>query len=731
MTSPMNDTGATPAHDALEACLRAVLAWQERAMSSASLRARVAGGREVWTTETLLEAADSLGYDVEEGAFDAGRPALPPLPAIVLTRQGTALALLSTHEEGQVLVVDPDAGEKPAPLPLDEVYDRLAGATYSLALRDIPVTDAVTGAPLERAPLGRHGHWFWGPLARSRGVYVQVGLAALLVNVFALVSSIFSMIVYDRVIPNNATDTLMALLIGVGIIFASDFVIRTVRGYFLDLASARTDGAIADALFEQILDAQMKTRRGSSGALASTLKEFESIRDFLTSATLTTFIDVPFALIFIVVIWMIGGPMAWVVLIAIPIMLLAGLAVQPAMSRLIKESQEDGHHKHAILVETLNGLETIKALGAGALLRKRWQEAVAHQSQVGLKSRFLAQLATNVAALAQQAVQVAVVTVGALLMAEGQLGMGAIIACTILSGRAVAPMAQVTQLLTRINQTLHSYKLLDNFMNQAREHPHGHHTMAREKFQGAIEFRNVTFTYPGAAKPSLQDVSFQIAAGERVAILGKVGSGKTTVAKLILGLYQPDSGAVLIDGVDVRQLDPADLRRALGVVLQDVWLMGGTVRQNIALGADFPTDAEVLHAAQVAGVEEFVRLHPQGYGMRLGERGEGLSGGQRQAVALARALVSKPAILVFDEATSAMDAASETAVLQRLAQEIGPRTFVTITHKASLLQMVRKIIVLEQGKVAAQGTPEQFMRQQQAQAQGGGAGGPAAVRPAV
>ena len=703
-------------HDALEACLRAVLAWQERPMSSASLRARVAGGREVWTTETLLEAADSLGYDVEAGEFDPARPSLPPMPAIAQTRQGTALALLSAHEEGQVLVVDPDAGEQPRPLALEEVYDRLAGTTYSLAQRDIAMTDAVTGAPLERAPLGRHGHWFWGPIKRSRGVYVQVAVAALLVNVFALASSIFSMIVYDRVIPNNATDTLMALLVGVGIIFVSDFIIRTVRGYFLDLASARTDGAIADALFEQILDAQMKTRRGSSGALASTLKEFESIRDFLTSATLTTFIDVPFALIFIVVIWMIGGPMAWVVLIAIPVMLLAGLAVQPALSRLIKESQEDGHHKHAILVETLSGLETIKALGAGALLRKRWQEAVAHQSQVGLKTRFLAQLATNVASLSQQAVQVAVVTVGALLMAQGQLGMGAIIACTILSGRAVAPMAQVTQLLTRINQTLHSYKLLDNFMGQAREHQHGHSYMARENFKGAIEFRNVTFSYPGAARPTLNDVSFKIEAGERVAILGKVGSGKTTVAKLILGLYQPDSGAVLIDGVDVRQLDPADLRRALGVVLQDVWLLGGTVRQNIALGADFPTDAQVLHAAQVAGVDDFVRQHPQGYGMRLGERGEGLSGGQRQAVAIARALVSKPAVLVFDEATSAMDAGSETAVLQRLSHEIGPRTFVTITHKASLLQMVRKIIVLEQGKVAAQGTPEQFMRQQQAQA---------------
>jgi len=729
----MTESAAFSVHDALEACLRAVLAWHERPLSSASLRARVAGGREIWTTETLLEAADSLGYDVETGAFDPVNPGLPPLPAIARTREGTALALLGPHAEGRILVVDPDRGEQPTSWALDEVYERLAGPAYSLAQRDIPVTDPVTGAPLERAALGRHGHWFWGPMRRARGVYLQVAVAALLVNVFALATSIFTMVVYDRVIPNNATDTLMALLVGIGIIFASDFIIRTVRGYFLDLASARTDGAIADALFEQILDAQMKTRRGSSGALASTLKEFESIRDFLTSATLTTFIDLPFALVFIVVIWMIGGPIVWVVLIAIPVMLLAGLVVQPSLSRLIRESQEDGHHKHAILVETLSGMETIKALGAGAMLRKRWQDAVVHQSQVGLKSRFLAQLATNVATLSQQAVQVAVVTAGALLMATGQLGMGAIIACSILSGRAVAPMAQVTQLLTRINQTLHSYRLLNNFMAQAREHEHGRSYIARDSFKGAIEFRNVTFSYPGASRPALQDLSFQISAGERVAILGKVGSGKTTVAKLILGLYQPDSGAVLIDGVDVRQLDPADLRRALGVVLQDVWLLGGTVRQNIALGADFPTDAQILHAAQVAGVDDFVRLHPEGYGMRLGERGEGLSGGQRQAVAIARALVSKPAVLVFDEATSAMDAGSETTVLQRLAQEIGSRTFVTITHKASLLQMVRKIIVLEQGKLAAQGAPEQFMRQQAVQADSNPASvsGHAAAQPAA
>ncbi len=709
----------TPGHDALESCLRAVLSFQEQGMSSASLRSRLAHGQGLWTEDTLVEAADSLGYTVETGQIDPVAPSLPALPALCFTHQGTVLALLSLQDDAGVLVVDPQRSDKPALLPLRETLAQLNGRSFSLLRRSLA---ADTMSPGETdgagmAGMGRHGHWFWGPILRSRWVYVQVALAALLVNVFAISSSVFSMIVYDKVIPNNAIDTLVALLIGVSIIFCSDFVIRTLRGYFLDLASAKADAAIADSLFEQILDARMQSRRGSTGALASTLKEFESIRDFLTSATLTTFIDVPFALLFLAIIYLIAGPIVWVPLIAIPVMVLAGLAVQPQLKQLTKASQEDGHHKQAILVETLSGLETIKSLGAGAQMRRRWQDAVTHQSHIGLRSRMLAQLAANVASLAQQFVQVGVVTVGALLVQKGQLGFGAIIACTILAGRAIAPMAQITQLLARMNQTFVSYRALSKLMAQEREHQPGAVFMARPGFKGAIEFRNVTFTYPGASRPTLQDVSFLIQAGERVAIVGKVGSGKTTVSKLVLGLYKPDAGAVLIDGVDVRQIDPADLRGALGVVLQDIWLLGGTIKQNIALGGHFPSDAEILHAAQVAGVEDFVRQHPEGYGLRLGERGEGLSGGQRQAVAVARALLGQPSILLFDEATSAMDAGAEAQLLQRLQQELKGRTFVTVTHKATMLQLTQKIIVLDQGRVTVQGTPDELMRAQKQAAQ--------------
>ena len=715
----MTTTAAQPPLDVREAGLRAVLAFHDRGMTSASLRARVALGPQAWTDATVVEAADSLGYDAEPARFDAATGAWPALPALCFTRDGGLVALLG-RDDDRLYVAEPHAPERPQPAEEARLRQRLSGEAITLRQRP-PASSG--GEPVAQ---GRHGHWFWGPMLRNRGVYIQVGLAALLVNVFAVAGSVFSMIVYDKVIPNNAMDTLTALLIGVSVVFVADFVIRTLRGYFLDLASAKADAAIADALFEQVLDARLLARRGSTGALASTLKEFESVRDFLTSATLTTFIDVPFALLFLVLIHLIGGPMVYVPLVAIPVMVLAGLAVQPQLRRLTREGQEDGHHKQAILVETLSGLETIKTLGAGGQMRRRWQDAVTHQSQVGLKSRMLAQLAANVAGTAQQFVQVAVVATGALLVQQGQLGFGAIIACTILAGRAIAPIAQITQLLTRMNQTVTSYRNLSQVMAGEREHKPGQVFLARPEFKGQIEFRNVTFSYPGAAQPTLRDVSFTIRPGERVAILGRVGSGKTTVSKLLLGLYRPDSGAVLIDGVDVRQIDPADLRHAVGVVLQDVWLLGGTVKQNIALGGHFPSDAEILHAAQVAGVEDFIRQHPDGYGLRLGERGEGLSGGQRQAVAVARALLGRPSIVVFDEATSAMDMAAEGQLLQRLQQELQGRTFITITHKSSMLQLVNHIIVIEQGRVSMQGSPEELARaQRQAVA------APAAAAPAT
>jgi ATP-binding cassette subfamily C protein LapB len=518
------------------------------------------------------------------------------------------------------------------------------------------------------------------------------------------------MIVYDRVMPNGAVETLIALLIGVFIVFLSDFIIRSLRSYFLDLAGARADMVIADSLFAQLMDSELKSRKGSVGSTASIMREFETLRDFLTSATLTVLIDIPFAIIFLIVIMIIGGPIVLVPLIAAPIVIAASLAVQPAMRKLVKESQEDGRNKNSILVESLSGIETLKALGAGSVMRRRWQEAVSHQAALSLKTRVFSQFASNVANLSSQIVWVGVVTVGFFLVQNGQIGSGAIVACSMLSGRVISPLIQVAQLMTRFNQSFESYKSLDELMSQPREHEHRETFVDFGRWQGGIEFRNVSFNYPAQKKGGLENIYFKIEPGERVAFIGPVGSGKSTITKLILGLFKPDSGTVLFDGVDSRQYDPADIRSAIGAVMQDVWLFSGTVKENIVIGSDEASDQDVLDAARVACVHDFISVHPEGYGLKLREKGEGLSGGQRQAICIARALVGQPSMLILDEATSAFDVNTERVLLNRLNAALPNKTVLVVTHRPSLLDMVQRVIIMQDGRIVANGPKDELMK---------------------
>jgi ATP-binding cassette subfamily C protein LapB len=636
-------------------------------------------------------------------------------PVLVRLREGGCAVVLPAYDWDRPQVLWPmrDAAAREWPL------EALAAASDGVAVRVIPPNRV----PQEEAglPRGRMGHWFWGPILACRSMYWRVGIAALLTNVFALTASIFSMIVYDRVLPNNAIDTLTALLIGVTLILVSDFIIKTVRGYFLDVAGARADAMIADSLFDQVLDMDLAARKGSVGSLANVLKEYENIRDFLTSATLTTLIDLPFALLFLAVIASIGGPIVWVLVIIIPIMILASLAVQPQLSKLVQTSFEDGQTKHAVLVETLSGLETIKAVGAGAQMRHRWQKAIAHQAQVGLKTRMLSQFAGNVASLGAQASTIAVVSVGVYLARDGSIGTGAIVACSMLAGKAVAPLAQLAQLMTRVNQSISSYKALRELMAAPREHPPSAQFLPHTRIRGELEFRDVSFKYPGQQTGGLDAMSFRIRPGEKVAFIGRVGSGKTTLSKLIQGLRQPSEGVVLVDGCDLRQYDKADLRRHIGTVLQDVWLISGTVSHNIAMGGMRPSQEDIVWASKVGGVHDFIASHPDGYNLKLAERGEGLSGGQRQAISIARALVGRPSVLIMDEPTSAMDINAERQLMERLKGELGGTTLLLITHKANLLDLVDRVIVIDQGKVVADGPKEKILQPQASQATQGGA----------
>lgn len=559
---------------------------------------------------------------------------------------------------------------------------------------------------------GIETQWFWSTIWKNRGLYVQSALASFLTNFFALGTSLFSMIVYNRIIPSNALESLTVLVTGMLLLMLVDYAVRNIRNHFLSAAGIDSDLALADRLFAQVLDLQYKSRKGSVGALANTLKEFEHIREFFASATLVSLIDVPFAFIFLLAILIIGSWMAIPVVLGIIALLFVTLYIQPRMKALAKHSFEDGQSKHSVLVESLTGLETIKLLGAGSFMRRRLRVVLERQADISEQTKENTHLSGNVAQTTQQLVQMAVVAIGAYLVNDGHFGYGAIIASTMLSGKALAPFAQVSQLLVRLNQISVSYEALNELMKQPTEHPSDKVFMPRGRFNGAIEFRNVTFTYPGQQQPVLNDVSFKIQPGERVAILGHVGSGKTTISRLIAGLYEADSGTILIDGVDVRQIAPSNLRENLGISMQDVWLMSATVEQNISLGAVDTKSEDILWAGAVAGVSEFVDRHPDGYKLVLRERGESLSGGQRQAISLARALVRRPAMIILDEPTSSMDARSEQMFVGRFKSAGIQSTLLVITHRTSLLTVVDRVVILENGKVAGMGTTEQFMRAQ-------------------
>ena len=553
-------------------------------------------------------------------------------------------------------------------------------------------------------------HWLLGPLFQNSKVYGQTVLAAFFVNILGLISSFFIMTVYDRVIPNNAMESLAALTIGVIFAHLFDFILKSLRGYFIDVAGQRLDAVVGASVFDNLMAMRLDARKGGVGATAGLVKEFENLRDFFSSATMTALVDLPFIFVFIGAIALIGGPIAIVPLIGVLGALIIALVTQPLILKNTKDAMKEGHYKHAVLIETLSGLETVKSVAAGDLMRARWRTGVLKQARIAMVGRFINQLAVNFSGFAQQGAQVGVVVVGVLMIGEHALSMGGLIASVILTGRAMAPLAQVAGLLGRVAGAMSSYKQLDELMASRSEVDPTRDYLKRASLAGRIEFRDVSFAYPGQKAKALDSVNFTIEEGERVAVLGRNGSGKSTIIRMALGIYEPTSGQVLIDDTDLRQIRPSDLRAHVGAVLQDVCLFTGSIKENIALGLDRITDEDILDAAKIAGVHDFVGATDAGYDQRLGERGEGLSGGQRQAIALARALATKPAILLLDEPTSALDSQAEAEMIARLRRATEQRTLLLVTHRMSMLKLVDRIIVLDRGQIALDGKPEDIIR---------------------
>ncbi len=696
--------------DPLLDCLVEVCRLHGQASSRASLSAGLPLGTENHgrlSLELAERAAARAGMSAKLQRLALDRIDGAALPAILILRDNQACVLLgwegadSGDERARVLL--PETGQGSVGLTRADLVQRYSGVT--LFVRPHFRFDART--PEVRAPKARH--WFWSALLTQRFVYRDVLWAALLINLFALAFPMFSMNVYDRVVPNNAIETLWALAVGVLLVLGADLFMRLLRSHFVDEASARIDVQISATLMEKVLGLRLEHRPESVGSFAANLRGFEQVRDFIASSTVTALIDLPFALLFV-------GVMAWIspwlavpVVVAFLIILVMGYVLQHRLHQLSETTYKAGALRNATLIESLTAIETIKSQGAESVVQSKWERANAFLARTNVKMRALSSSAMYSTSTLTQLVSVTLILIGVYLISQKELTMGALIAASMLSSRALSPAGQIVGLLMQYQGARTALESLNKIMDKPVERPEGVSFIQRPQLRGDIEFRNVKFAYPNRQDSALEGLSFKIAAGERVALIGRVGSGKSTIQRLIMGLYQPTDGAVLLDGIDLRQLDPADVRRNCGCVSQDVTLFYGTLRENIAFGMPYADDSAVVAAAEVAGMTDFVNRHPRGFDMTVGERGESLSGGQRQSVGLARAVLHNAPILLLDEPTSAMDFSTEAQITAKVNAFAQHKTVVLVTHRTSMLAMVTRVIVVDGGKIVADGPRDRIM----------------------
>ena len=627
------------------------------------------------------------------------------LPAVVLLNNDRACLLMGWSDDGTLArVVFPDILDAVVEIPAGRLQEDCTGSVIVCRPRfrfDSPAPG--TGD-------GDGGHWFWTAVRNNIPIYKDVLIAAFFINLFGLALPIFIRVVYDRVIPNFAVETLWMLAVGVIIILFADALLRTMRSYFVDLASRRVDVTVSASIMEQVLGQRLEHRPASVGSYAVSLRSFESVRDFIASSTVTAIVDLPFALIFIAVIGIIAWQMLLPIAIGLAIIICYAWFTQNKLRSISETVYRASAQRNATLVEGLVGLETIKSMGAETRLQRKWEETTVFLANVGTQLRLVSNATINVTLFVQHMVSVFMIITGVYLINDGLLSMGGLIACNLLSNRAMGPFSRAAGLMAQYHNAGVAMKSLDEVMARPLERPEGAQFLSREMFRGDIEFKNVSFSYPQSEMESLSDVSFKVKAGEHVAILGRVGSGKTTLEKLCMGLFQPTSGAVMIDGIDLRQLDPTEFRSRVGYVPQDITLFHGSLRENIALEHHNVSDSDLVNAAEMAGLSEFVNRHPAGFDMLVSERGDSLSGGQRKSVALARAVVHEPPILLMDEPTGSMDHSTEKFVKDQLRTFIEGRTWLVVTHRNSLLEMVDRIIVIDNGKLVADGPRDQVVQ---------------------
>jgi len=627
------------------------------------------------------------------------------LPCILVLRNGNACILESIDRKNKrAKVIFPEIGEGEEWLELEQLKTEYLG--YAFLLKKEFQQDA---GSTKEASSDRSGHWFWGTLGKSRDIFASVLLSSILINLFILATPMFTMNVYDKVVPNDAIATLWVLAAGIVIVYIFDTLLRFVRTYLLEIAGKKSDVIMSSIIFSQVLNLKMDQWPPSIGAFASQLREFESIRNFFTASTIATLVDLPFAIIFLLVIYYIGGPMIAVPLIIIALLMLYSFILIRPLKASVEATYEASANKNAHLIETLRTIKTVKALGTSNYAQWVWEESSGTIANKSMRARILSSSITVVTNLMVQFNTIGLIVFGIYRISDLELSLGGLIAIVMLASRAVAPMGQIAALITSFEQTRTAFRSLDELMQKAIERPEGKSYVRRPGFDGAIQFRDLDFSYPEAPKKSLSGINLKIKAGEHVGIIGKVGSGKTTLMKLIIGLYQGSAGSIAIDDIDINQIDPADLRKNTGYLSQDIELLRGTIRENIAYKDLHVNDERLIQAAAVSGVDLFVNQLPQGFDTQVGEDGGFLSGGQRQAIALGRAVLLNEPILILDEPTNSFDNTTESIVKKRLHEYIRDRTLLLVTHKAPMLDLVERLIVMDEGRIVMDGPKDEVL----------------------
>ncbi len=683
--------------------LSTLLRLKGRSVSAQFLLAGLAGSEKI-TPGACLRAVEKTGL---RGRIlyrkDLSAISVLTLPCVLLLHHDRS-CVLNALEDGMAQVFFPETGEDPQSVPVSALAGEFSGYVLFASLERRLEQRA------DHLNLSSGSRWFWSVLRHYAPIYRHVAFASLIINLIGVAGPLFVMNVYDRVVPNNALETLWVLAIGIIIAYVFDFILRSLRNYFVDVAGRNADVVLSSSLVNKVLTMRLDTKPESTGALVNNLREFESLREFFSSSTLLACIDLPFILLFLLLLSFIGGPLVFLPLTAMPVLLGAGLFLQMAAKRCAEHGYRQNMQKNALLVEMVNGLETLKCCMAESRMQHLWEGVVGVSAKASGEARRYANLAVSISMFVTHVVTVSMIIWGVYRISEGLMTMGGLIGCNILVGRAMAPLLQMATLLTRLQNSRVALKALDLLMALPSESQDDKACVDFGMLEPAFSMEDVSFAYPGSERLALSNISLHIRPGERVGIVGRMGSGKSTLGKLLIGLYQPKEGAVKFGGVDIRQLAGADLRSRVGFLPQDVVLFYGTVRDNIALGDPSINDHLVLRAATLAGAADFVRNLPAGFGAQVGEQGKALSGGQRQAIALARALVRDPEVLILDEPTSNMDDASERQTQKRLRGILEGKTLILVTHRLSMLSMVDRLVVMEEGRIKFDGPRDEVLR---------------------